>query len=117
MTRHLRVKESHYREAIFLSALAGASALGGVFYALLLSPDLDGKAYWEAVFWGGGHTLQFQHTLLMVVAWFWLASELLDPLLTFNLQTLFEFYIHTIEQCCHSSERNGMQIRFYIDIF
>jgi heme/copper-type cytochrome/quinol oxidase subunit 1 len=28
------------------------------------------------VFWGGGHTLQFQHTLLMIVAWFWLASDL-----------------------------------------
>ena len=67
---------SAIRIAILLSALAGASALGGVFFALLLSPDLDGKAYWEAVFWGGGHTLQFQHTLLMVVAWFWLASEL-----------------------------------------
>jgi len=64
------------RFGIFLSALAGAASVAGVFYALLSAPALDGQAYWEAVFWGGGHTLQFQHTLLMVVAWFWVASEL-----------------------------------------
>ena len=31
---------------------------------------LDGKAYYELLFWGGGHVLQFMHTILMlVVAW------------------------------------------------
>jgi len=67
---------SSVRFAIFLSALAGTASVAGVFYALLSAPALEGQSYWEAVFWGGGHTLQFQHTLLMVVAWFWLASEL-----------------------------------------
>ncbi len=67
---------SPIRFAIFLSAIAGATALGGVFFSLLHAPEVDGQAFWEAVFWGGGHTLQFQHTLLMIVAWFWLASDL-----------------------------------------
>jgi len=35
---------------------------------------LDGKAYYEVLFWGGGHVLQFTWTLLMLVAWLWLAE-------------------------------------------
>ena len=37
-------------------------------------PSLDAKAYYELVFWGGGHVLQFTWTLLMLVAWLWLAD-------------------------------------------
>ena len=40
-----------------------------------LPAALDGKAYYELLFWGGGHVLQFTWTLLMFVAWLWLASE------------------------------------------
>lgn len=35
---------------------------------------LHGKPYYELLFWGGGHVLQFTYTLLMLVAWLWLAS-------------------------------------------
>ena len=35
---------------------------------------LQGKPYYELLFWGGGHVLQFTYTLLMLVAWLWLAS-------------------------------------------
>jgi hypothetical protein len=35
---------------------------------------LAGKAYYEILFWGGGHALQFTWTLLMLVGWLWLAS-------------------------------------------
>jgi len=35
---------------------------------------LAGNAYYEILFWGGGHALQFTWTLLMLVAWLWLAS-------------------------------------------
>lgn len=34
----------------------------------------EGKSYYELLFWGGGHVLQFTYTLLMLVAWLWLAS-------------------------------------------
>jgi len=33
-----------------------------------------GKAYYEVLFWGGGHVIQFTWTLFMLVAWLWLAS-------------------------------------------
>jgi hypothetical protein len=41
---------------------------------LTLPAGLDGKAYYEILFWGGGHALQFIWTLFMLVAWLWLAS-------------------------------------------
>jgi hypothetical protein len=41
---------------------------------VVLPQDLVGKAYYEILFWGGGHALQFTWTLLMLVGWLWLAS-------------------------------------------
>ena len=36
----------------------------------------DARAYYELLFWGGGHVLQFAYTLLMLIGWLWLASSL-----------------------------------------
>ncbi|MFK5971567.1 MAG: cbb3-type cytochrome c oxidase subunit I [Candidatus Marithrix sp.] len=33
-----------------------------------------GQYYYELLFWGGGHVLQFTHTQLMLVVWLWLAT-------------------------------------------
>ena len=60
-----------------LSAAAVATvvallAFGWSFMQLPLS--LNGKAYYEILFWGGGHALQFTWTLLMLVGWLWLAN-------------------------------------------
>lgn len=38
-----------------------------------LPPTLEARAYYEVLFWGGGHVLQFTWTLVMLVAWLWLA--------------------------------------------
>ncbi|HDN27609.1 MAG TPA: hypothetical protein ENG03_11040 [Thioploca sp.] len=35
---------------------------------------IGGKYYYELLFWGSGHALQFTHTQLMLVAWLWLAT-------------------------------------------
>ncbi len=32
------------------------------------------KHYFEVLFWGGGHILQFTHTQLLMVVWLWLAA-------------------------------------------
>ncbi len=37
---------------------------------------LDAPTYYELLFWGAGHVLQFAYTLLMLVAWIWLASAI-----------------------------------------
>jgi cytochrome c oxidase subunit 1 len=64
------------RFGVFLGALAGLSAWIALLLSLNNAPNLSGQAYYETLFWGGGHALQFQHTLLAAVAWFWLASAL-----------------------------------------
>ena len=36
--------------------------------------SVEGKRYYELLFWGGGHVIQFTHTQLMLVVWLWLAT-------------------------------------------
>lgn len=37
-----------------------------------LPTEWQGKAYYEYLFWGPGHVLQFVYTQIMIVAWLWL---------------------------------------------
>jgi hypothetical protein len=63
------------RFGLYAAAVAAAVAALAFVASLALVPTaLDGKAYWEILFWGGGHALQFTWTLLMLVAWLWLAQ-------------------------------------------
>lgn len=64
----------------------------GWSYAVL-PRSLAARAYYEILFWGGGHALQFTWTLLMLVAWLWLARACgarlpLSPRLTVALFAL-----------------------------
>jgi cytochrome c oxidase subunit 1 len=66
---------SALRFGINASAVATAVALMAFTWSFLVLPqNLAGKAYYEILFWGGGHALQFTWTLLMLVSWLWLAS-------------------------------------------
>jgi len=57
------------------AAVSAAVALIAFVWSVVVVPaGLDAEAYYEIVFWGGGHALQFTWTLLMLVAWLWLAS-------------------------------------------
>ena len=55
---------------------AGVALLAFAWSYAALPGGLDGKAYYEVLFWGGGHVLQFTWTLLMFVAWLWLADAI-----------------------------------------
>jgi hypothetical protein len=69
--------EEAIRWGIVGSAAATAVALAAFGWsALEVSPHLERKAYFELLFWGGGHVLQFTWTLLMLAGWLWLASAL-----------------------------------------
>lgn len=62
-----------------LNAAAVSAAVALIAFAwtwLELPKSLDGKAYYEVLFWGGGHVLQFTWTLLMFAAWLWLAEAI-----------------------------------------
>ena len=57
------------------AAVSAAVALLAFGWSWLVVPrTLEGRAYYEILFWGGGHALQFTWTLLMLVAWLWLAG-------------------------------------------
>jgi hypothetical protein len=60
-----------------LNTAAVATVLALIAFAwsyVLLPSHLEGRAFYELLFWGGGHVLQFSYTLLMLVAWLWLAA-------------------------------------------
>ena len=57
------------------AAVSAMLALIAFAWSYFTLPEvLHGKPYYELLFWGGGHVLQFTYTLLMLVSWLWLAS-------------------------------------------
>jgi hypothetical protein len=63
------------RIGIRLSAvITGVAVLSFIASLLQMPQEISGEAYFEFLFWGGGHVLQFTHTLLMMVAWLLLSS-------------------------------------------
>jgi hypothetical protein len=63
------------RAGLSLSLVPAAIALISFAWSWLTMPDsLSGKAYYEILFWGGGHALQFIWSVFLLVAWLWLAS-------------------------------------------
>lgn len=60
------------------ASLVAAGMAAFAFAASFAQVDraLPAATYYEQVFWGAGHVLQFAYTLLMLVAWVWLASAI-----------------------------------------
>ena len=67
------------RFGAFVGAVAAFLALAAFYWSWAMVPKVDEPIYFEVLFWGGGHTLQFQHALLMVVAWLWIGAHLDQP--------------------------------------
>jgi len=62
---------------VFSSAIIALISLAAFFWSYrLLPPVISGQQYYEMLFWGGGHVLQFTHTQILLVCWLWLASAL-----------------------------------------
>lgn len=60
---------------VYVSAWVALFSLFSLLATYIAVPSvLEGKAYYEVLFWGGGHVLQFTHTVLLLVAWFWIAN-------------------------------------------
>ena len=58
------------RFGLHASVIAAAVALIAFGWSLAVVPtSLPPKAYYEILFWGGGHALQFTWTLMMLVSW------------------------------------------------
>ncbi len=58
------------------AAVSAAVAIICFVWSYLQMPDyLMGQSFFELLFWGGGHVLQFTYTLLMLVCWLMLSRE------------------------------------------
>ena len=72
-----QLKKSEYPVlpyAAYLAAITTLFSIGALITSYLAIPaDWNGEIYYETLFWGGGHVLQFTHSILMLVAWAWLA--------------------------------------------
>jgi hypothetical protein len=84
--------------AAILSAIAFLS-LAASWWGL--PADMSGEAYFEFLFWGSGHVLQFAHTMLMMVSWIVLASAsgcrfVLTPRLTLTFFILLALPVITV---------------------
>jgi len=64
------------RSGIYGSTVTAAVAMVAFLWSYLAIPPgrLSGEGYYEFLFWGGGHIIQFTHTVLMLVAWLVLAQ-------------------------------------------
>ncbi len=67
--------EGAVRFGIWTAAIATLAAVLALIWTLLHMPSgLEHRAYYEPLFWAGGHVLQFTHTALLSVCWLWLAA-------------------------------------------
>ncbi len=85
-----------------LAALTTAVAIAAFIASWAGIPgEMDGQVYFEFLFWGGGHALQFTHTLLMMIAWVVLAHAggcrfVLTPRLTLMFLIIMALPIITV---------------------
>jgi cytochrome c oxidase subunit 1 len=84
------------RLGAFLGAVAAFLSLAAFFWSWWMVPWVEGVIYYEVLFWGGGHTLQFQHALLMVVAWLWMAAHLGRPSIATARAVSFLFVVAAV---------------------
>jgi len=67
--------EGALRFGLYTGLLAALIAVLALVWSYSAIPEtVEGERYYELLFWGGGHVLQFTHTQLMLVAWLWLAT-------------------------------------------
>jgi cytochrome c oxidase subunit 1 len=87
----IRVVLSAVKDLIILSsALIALISLAAFFASYRLMPSIiDGVQYFELLFWGGGHVLQFLHVQIMMIVWLFLLSQLGAQHFTRHMYVLF----------------------------
>ncbi|MEW8011467.1 MAG: cbb3-type cytochrome c oxidase subunit I [Candidatus Thiodiazotropha sp.] len=77
LSTYQKVMRSHLHLpslAAFTVALAVLISLAALLTAWWQIPaEVTGQSYYEYLFWGAGHSLQFAYTQLIILAWLWLA--------------------------------------------
>ncbi|NOZ52892.1 MAG: cbb3-type cytochrome c oxidase subunit I [Gammaproteobacteria bacterium] len=74
-TMNLPAGEVAMRFGLLTALLAAMFAMLALAATYVFIPEAStGRAFYELLFWGGGHVVQFTYTQLMLVGWLWLAS-------------------------------------------
>jgi len=67
--------EGSIRFGFFAAAISTLFALAAFGWSYMMIPGTyDVTQYYDLLFWGGGHVLQFTYLLLMLAGWLWLAD-------------------------------------------
>ena len=67
--------EGSIRLGFYAASIATVFALISFGWSYALIPDtFESTQYYDLLFWGGGHVLQFTYSLLMLAGWLWLAD-------------------------------------------
>jgi len=67
--------EGSIRFGFFAAAISTLFALAAFGWSYMMIPGTyDVTQYYDLLFWGGGHVLQFTYLLLMLAGWLWLAE-------------------------------------------
>lgn len=70
-----RGAEGSIRFGFFAAAISTLFALAAFGWSYIMIPGTyDTTQYYDLLFWGGGHVLQFTYLLLMLTGWLWLAD-------------------------------------------
>jgi cytochrome c oxidase subunit I len=90
------------RFGVALGAVITAVAIAALIASWAGMPaDMAGEVYYEFLFWGNGHVLQFTHTMMMMVAWIVLTEASgcrfeLTPRLTLTFLTILALPVITV---------------------
>lgn len=67
--------EGAIRIGLHAASISMLFALAAFAWSYIMVPaDSDSTVYFDQLFWGGGHVLQFTYLLLMLTGWLWLAQ-------------------------------------------
>jgi len=67
--------EGSIRIGFYAASISTVFALIAFAWSYDIVPDVfDSTQYYDLLFWGGGHLLQFTYALLMLSGWLWLAN-------------------------------------------
>jgi cytochrome c oxidase subunit I len=67
--------EGSIRSGFLAASISLLFALAAFGWSYIMIPHfVDSRVYYDVLFWGGGHVLQFTYTLLMAAGWLWLAD-------------------------------------------
>ena len=67
--------EGSIRIGFYAASISTLFALAAFGWSYVMIPKaLESTQYYDLLFWGGGHVLQFTYSLLMLAGWLWLAD-------------------------------------------